>query len=176
MTKADSGIAHSANVDQRQQHQNPQAQGERMGLQRWHGGDQRADAGGDSDRGGQHIIDHQRRRREKPGPMPQILAGHGVRAAAARIGLDRLPVRKVNDHQQAMIAALIGTMMCTPSSPSGINSVSAASGPYAAELSASRPKIGIPAEGRYARRAPRRWLAVVQIAGRIDAWRISESE
>src|ERR1019366_1410291 len=33
-----------------------------------------------------------------------------------------------------------------PATPNGINSVSAASGPYAAELSASKPKIGIPAD------------------------------
>ena len=43
--------------------------------------------------------------------------------------------------------ALTGTMYATPAAPSGIKSVSAASGPYAAELSASRPKIGIPATG-----------------------------
>src|SRR5579864_227860 len=42
--------------------------------------------------------------------------------------------------------ALTGTMYATPATPSGISSVKAASGPYAAELSASRPKMGIPAE------------------------------
>jgi hypothetical protein len=47
----------------------------------------------------------------------------------------------------ATMAALMGTMSCTPSRPSGMSSVSAASGPYAAELSASRPKIGMPAMG-----------------------------
>src|SRR5271170_4567765 len=46
-----------------------------------------------------------------------------------------------------MMAALIGTMYCTPSRPSGISRLSAASGPYAAELNASRPKIGMPAPG-----------------------------
>ena len=45
------------------------------------------------------------------------------------------------------MAALTGTMYCTPSRPSGISSVSAASGPYAAELRASSPKTGIPASG-----------------------------
>ncbi len=45
------------------------------------------------------------------------------------------------------MAAVVGTMYATPSAPSGINMVSAASGPYAAELSASRPKMGIPAAG-----------------------------
>src|SRR5271170_2499984 len=46
-----------------------------------------------------------------------------------------------------MMAALIGTMYCTPSRPSGISKLSAASGPYAAELNASNPKIGMPAPG-----------------------------
>src|SRR5579863_1689206 len=44
-----------------------------------------------------------------------------------------------------MMLALMGTMWLMPAAPSGINKVSAASGPYAAELSASKPKIGIPA-------------------------------
>src|ERR1700734_2623202 len=45
------------------------------------------------------------------------------------------------------MAVLTGTMYFTPISPRGISSVSAASGPYAAELSASNPKTGIPAMG-----------------------------
>src|SRR5271169_3321098 len=45
-----------------------------------------------------------------------------------------------------MIAALMGTMYRTPISPRGINKLRAASGPYAAELRPSRPKIGIPCE------------------------------
>ena len=45
------------------------------------------------------------------------------------------------------IAALTGTMYFTPIRPRGISSVSAASGPYAAELRASSPKTGIPARG-----------------------------
>src|SRR6516162_1659230 len=45
------------------------------------------------------------------------------------------------------MAALTGTMYCTPRMPSGISRLSAASGPYAAELNASSPKIGIPSAG-----------------------------
>src|SRR5580692_4267573 len=45
---------------------------------------------------------------------------------------------------KVMMAALIGTMYCTPKSPSGISRLSAASGPYAAELSPSNPKMGMP--------------------------------
>jgi hypothetical protein len=44
-----------------------------------------------------------------------------------------------------MMLALIGTMYPVPIAPSGSSNVSAASGPYAAELSASSPKIGMPA-------------------------------
>src|SRR5580704_13732090 len=46
-----------------------------------------------------------------------------------------------------MMAAVVGTIYATPSAPSAINIVSAASGPYAAELSASSPKMGMPAAG-----------------------------
>ncbi|MEI9977054.1 MAG: hypothetical protein WDO73_36380 [Ignavibacteriota bacterium] len=59
-----------------------------------------AHAGGDADRGGEHIIDHQRRGGQESSAMAQILACHRVRAAAARVGLDRLPVGKIDDHQQ----------------------------------------------------------------------------
>ena len=41
--------------------------------------------------------------------------------------------------------ALMGTMSPRPAAPSGRSSVIAASGPYAAELKASRPSSGMPA-------------------------------
>lgn len=50
-----------------------------------------------------------------------------------------------------------------PTRPRGISSVDAASGPYAAELRAFRPKTGIPATGRCTRRAPRWWPAACRI-------------
>src|SRR6266849_5653307 len=43
------------------------------------------------------------------------------------------------------IATVIGRMNVSPAAPSGSSTVSAASGPYAAELSASSPKVGTPA-------------------------------
>ena len=46
---------------------------------------------------------------------------------------------------RTMMLALMGTIYAIPAAPRGMRSVSAASGPYAAELRASRPKIGIPA-------------------------------
>src|SRR5258708_30111560 len=45
------------------------------------------------------------------------------------------------------ILTLIGRIWAIPAIPSGMRSVSAASGPYAAELSASRPKISTPLAG-----------------------------
>src|ERR1700680_3596545 len=46
---------------------------------------------------------------------------------------------------RTMMLALIGTIYAIPAAPRGIRSVSAASGPYAAELRASSPKIETPA-------------------------------
>src|SRR5208282_4840716 len=46
-----------------------------------------------------------------------------------------------------MIAAVSGTMYRTPSNPKGSKIVNAASGPYAAELKASSPNVGIPCVG-----------------------------
>src|ERR1700730_18911268 len=41
---------------------------------------------------------------------------------------------------------VMGTMYEMPATPRGMSRARAASGPYAAELSASRPKTGIPAD------------------------------
>src|ERR1700685_406006 len=46
-----------------------------------------------------------------------------------------------------MMLMLIGQMYSTPAIPKGIRRVKAASGPYAAELSASSPKTGMPFAG-----------------------------
>ncbi len=45
------------------------------------------------------------------------------------------------------MVTLIGNMYPIPAAPSGMSSVSAASGPYAAELRASSPNIGMPLAG-----------------------------
>src|ERR1700733_1502570 len=45
-----------------------------------------------------------------------------------------------------MIVRLMGMVYATPAIPSGISIVSAASGPYAAELSATSPNTGTPVE------------------------------
>ena len=82
-----------------------------------------------------------------PGSVSEIFGRDGVGAAAAGIRRDGLAVGKVNDGQQHDDAdADRARCRRRPAAPSGISSVRAASGPYAAELSASRPKMGIPAE------------------------------
>ena len=55
--------------------------------------------------------------------------------------------------KSVMMAALIGATCRTPKSSSGMSKKSAASGPYAAELSPSKPKMGIRARGRFVRSA-----------------------
>src|SRR5262245_328511 len=57
-----------------------------------------------------------------------------------------------------MIVVLIGMSDASPAAPSGISTVIAASGPYAAELSASSPSIGIPTTGP-TRCSPSSWEA-----------------
>ena len=61
------------------------------------GGDERAHAGRNAHRGGQDVVDHERRGRQQTGIRAQVLSGHGVGAAALRIGLDGLAVAEVDD-------------------------------------------------------------------------------
>ena len=63
------------------------------------GGGDGGHAGRDADRHGQHVVDEQRRRRDEAGVRSDVLLGDDVRAAPARVGVDRLPVGK-GDHQQ----------------------------------------------------------------------------
>jgi hypothetical protein len=57
---------------------------------------------------------------------------------------DRLTVRKINDGEQDDNADAHRNDLGDAGHAEGIRSVKAASGPYATELSASSPKIGIP--------------------------------
>src|SRR5262245_47351120 len=61
-------------------------------------------------------------------------------------------------NSRMMIVVLIGMSDASPAAPSGISTVIAASGPYAAELSASSPSIGIPTIGP-TRCSPSSWEA-----------------
>ena len=75
--------------------------GRDVGVQRRHGRDQSADAGGDADGHVQHVVDHQRRGGEQAGAGAEVLLGDGVGAAAARVGADRLAVGEVEDQRAA---------------------------------------------------------------------------
>jgi hypothetical protein len=90
---------------------------------------QSRDPGRDPDRDIQHIIDHQRGGGEQAGIGPEIFLGNGIRAAIARIRLDRLPVRGAEHGQKHWEAAMTGVITCSPKAPAGIRIVSAASGP-----------------------------------------------
>ena len=57
-----------------------------------------------------------------------------------------------------LLMSVIGPMDPTPAAPSTIRTLSAASGPYAAEESASRPRIGMPAH------TPTRWPSSSAVA------------
>ena len=63
-------------------------------------GDDGSDPGGDADRGGQDVVDHQRRGGHQAGAGTQVFAGDGVGAAAGGIGRDRLAVAEKDDAQQ----------------------------------------------------------------------------
>ena len=60
----------------------------------------RRDAGRDRHRHRQRVVDHQRRRRDERRSRPEVLAAHDVRAAAARIRVQRLAVARGHDRQQ----------------------------------------------------------------------------
>jgi hypothetical protein len=64
------------------------------------GGDERAHSRRDTHGGGERVVDHQRGRGQQARAFAQILRGHGVRAAAAGIGVYGLPVAEVDDDQQ----------------------------------------------------------------------------
>ena len=74
----------AAQVHQRDQRQDHQAERQRVPVQGRERRDQRGDAGGDPDRHVQHVVDHQGRRRPEAGAGPEVLLGDGVRTAAAR--------------------------------------------------------------------------------------------
>ena len=49
---------------------------------------------------GEDVVGEQRRGRDEPRHRPEIVLRDGVRAAAARIGEDRLAIRQPDEHQQ----------------------------------------------------------------------------
>ena len=94
------GIAHAAEIDQGDEHQDSEADGQGVGLQARRHRDKRADTSGNPNRDRQHVINHERRCSQKARGDAEVLSRDGVGASAAGIGLDRLPVREINDGQE----------------------------------------------------------------------------
>ena len=94
------GFAQAAEVDQRDRGQDAQAQRQGMRQQRGHGGNQRAHAGGNADGDVEDVVDHQGGAGQQARKVPQVLARHGERSAAAGVRFDGLAVREVDDGQQ----------------------------------------------------------------------------
>jgi hypothetical protein len=93
-------VMHAAHVHQGQNEQHRQAHFERVRLQTGHGGDECAHAGRNAHRRGENVVDHQSGGGQQARPLTQILAGHRVRAATLRIGVNGLPVTEVDNGQQ----------------------------------------------------------------------------
>ncbi len=71
-----------------------------MGLQAGHSRHERAYARGNADRDGEYVINHESGGGQEACRDAEVLARDGVGASAAGIGMDRLPVRKINDREQ----------------------------------------------------------------------------
>ena len=98
--KRRAGVFDPAQIHDRQDGQDKQAQGQRVWLKLGQRRGHRGHAGRNPYRCREDVIDHQRRRGQQPGSFAKILARHGVAAAAAGIRSDGLPVAKKDDHQQ----------------------------------------------------------------------------
>ena len=59
----------------------------------------RGDAGGDRHRDGEDVVDEQRRAGDERRHLAEVLAAHDVGAATARVGEDRLAVRRDDDRE-----------------------------------------------------------------------------
>ncbi len=143
----DARFADAAQVHDRQEDENDQAQRERVRQKRRKGRHQRADAGGDADGDVQNVVEHQRGAARQPPHHAEVRLGDGVRTASARVRGDRLTVGKIDDEEHRDDDREDRPHVLKAGAPSGIMSVSAASGPYAADAIASSPSTGMPAAG-----------------------------
>src|ERR1700676_3761026 len=93
-------FADSTQIHERNEQQDDEAKRQRVGLERGDSGDQRADARGNSHRGRQNVIDHERSGCKQPRERSQVLTGYSVGTTPVWVGFDRLPIGEVNDYQQ----------------------------------------------------------------------------
>ena len=94
------GVLDAAHVDQGKKRQHEQAQHQHVRLQPLLVADDCPDPGRDANRGGQDVVDHQRRRGKQTCPGAQVLGGDGVRAAAGGIRRNGLAIAEEDDAQQ----------------------------------------------------------------------------
>ena len=94
------GLADAPQVAEGQHRDEGEAQRDAMVVPfRERGGDG-SHPGRDADGHRQDVVDQQRRPRDQARGLPDVLLGHDVGAAAARIGVDRLAVREGDDEQE----------------------------------------------------------------------------
>ena len=93
-------LAHPAQVRHDDQPEQGERQRDLVPAQRRDRRRDRRDAGRDRHRHRQRVVDHQRRRRDERRSRPEVLAADDVRAAAARIRVQRLAVARGHDRQQ----------------------------------------------------------------------------
>ena len=93
-------VLYATQIHNCQKRKNHQTYQQRMRLQSRHSRGQRRHAGRDPHRSSQNVVDHQRRRRQQPRLLTQVLRRDRIASAAARIRRNRLPVTEVNDRQQ----------------------------------------------------------------------------
>src|SRR5262244_1521011 len=94
------GLADSTQVHQREQHENAEAQREGVRLEIRDRRHQRTDPGGDTDRGGENVVEHEGGGSEQAGKGAEILRGNRIGTAPARIGSNGLAIGKINNREQ----------------------------------------------------------------------------
>ncbi len=96
----EAGLFDAAQVHDDDEREDEQAECELVRMQSGNCADQSRDAGGDSYRGGQDVVDHERGSGEQAGIVAEVFAGDSEGASAVRIRVDRLAVAEVEDGEQ----------------------------------------------------------------------------
>jgi hypothetical protein len=94
------GLPDAAQVQDRDQHHQRHAQPDPVRVQLREGRHDRRHRRRDRDRHRQQVGHQQRRPRDERRAVAQVVLGDDVAAAAGRVGLDRLAVRRPHDHEQ----------------------------------------------------------------------------
>ena len=76
--ECDAGVMNAAHVDEGENRQHAEAQLQRVRLQAWRGGDERAHAGRDAYGGRERVVDHQGSGGQQARSLAEVLAGNGI--------------------------------------------------------------------------------------------------